>query len=114
MACLIMEILMIVYGIRMIVKGTFTIMRSPVVYGWPARVVGVLMTLPLPINFAIGLIWGVVIAVQGKEVDFQTAREIAVVEPIVAIAFLFVAMMTGLIFSRIPRYTKSPGGVWLA
>lgn len=44
------ELAMLIFGIISLVTGKFTLSRNRVVYGTPARMVGVILLLPIPIT----------------------------------------------------------------
>ena len=52
---LIAEIASLVFGIITVATGKFTLSRNKVCYGAPARVVGVLLMLPLPVALLVSI-----------------------------------------------------------
>ena len=56
------EIGLFVYGIYVLITGKYSLGRRGFVYGTPARILGVLCLLPLPVAFGLGLIVGTLMA----------------------------------------------------
>lgn len=63
------EILMLIFGIITVIRGRFSLTRAKEVRGWPARAIGVILILPMPASFSIGLLLGVVFTALGKNID---------------------------------------------
>jgi hypothetical protein len=70
--CCIAEIAAFVFGIIAIVKGRFSLTRNRVVQGAPARVIGVLLMMPLILGQGGELVYGAAI---GARRGFERARE---------------------------------------
>ncbi len=62
MACMIIEIIMILGGLYALIAGKFNLTDRFYLQGWKARIVGLLWMSPLPITFVIGLAAGIFIA----------------------------------------------------
>lgn len=69
---LIGEIVLLVVGIMALVKGKLTLSKKHVLYGTPARLVGLIGMAPLPLSFAGGMAIGIYYAAQGKPFDVGT------------------------------------------
>jgi hypothetical protein len=67
--CLVAEICSLIFGIIAVVTGKFTLSRNRVVRGTPARVVGILLMMPLPAALVAGVVVGALLVAQGKVVE---------------------------------------------
>jgi hypothetical protein len=78
--CCVAEIAMFVFGIIALVKGKFSLTGSRIVHQVPARIIGVILLLPLIIGqgvgFAIGFAKGAEFAAKGKEFSFHDAMSL--------------------------------------
>lgn len=95
MICIV-EIAMLVMGIIACVKGEVKLSRRKVVSGPAARILGVIMMLPLPVAFMVGMVLGFQAAARGEAgPDMATAviAELVVVGVVVVTAVVF-AMAT--------------------
>jgi hypothetical protein len=61
MCSLILEIGMLIMGILALVRGKISLTRNRVVTGTPARVIGVVLVLPLPLALVSGFVLGIVL-----------------------------------------------------
>lgn len=68
------EIGLLIMGIYAVVTGKMTLSKTRVIRGTPARALGVVAILPLPLSFAIGLIVGVMMVAQGQSVNTGSNR----------------------------------------
>lgn len=50
------EIVMLIFGIITLIRGRFLLFRTKEVRGWPARAIGVILILPMPASFSIGVL----------------------------------------------------------
>lgn len=89
------EIGLFVMGIIALVKGKLTLSKTRVVYGTPARLLAIIAFLPIPLAFAAGMVYGVVLAAQGREVT-PDAVGLTLVGIEVAILVLCVVAMYGI------------------
>jgi len=71
---IVLEIGMLIMGIVALVKGKISLTANRVVYGIPARIIGALLMLPLPLVFGGVMVLGVFMAAQGKPVDRENLR----------------------------------------
>jgi len=78
--CCIAEVAMLIFGIIALVKGKFSLTGSRVVRKVPARIIGVILLLPLIIGqgvaFTIGFVKGVEVAAQGKQFTWEDAMHL--------------------------------------
>jgi hypothetical protein len=63
------DIIMLIFGIIALVRGKFLLTRAKEVRGVPARIIGIVLMIPLPLSFVAGLALGAMMASQGKSVD---------------------------------------------
>ncbi len=63
MACLVIEIIMILGGLYALIKAKLNLTDRFYLEGWRARVVGLIWIAPLPVTFLIGLAAGLLIVV---------------------------------------------------
>lgn len=61
MCILIAEIIMILGGLYALIAGKLTVTRNAILYGWPARIAGIILLLPIPLVLTAGFIIGVLI-----------------------------------------------------
>jgi hypothetical protein len=66
MAILIVEIAMLIAGIIALLRGEIPLTKVHYVDGWPARIAGFILLLPLPLTFVAGLILRAVLTAQGR------------------------------------------------
>ena len=84
MACLIIEILMLLTGLYVLIKGKFDLTDRFYLHGWRARVAGLLWIAPLPLAFLVSLVAGVLIGI--GILPGSVAIYIPYVEPLLAVA----------------------------
>jgi hypothetical protein len=79
MLCCIVEIACLVFGIVTLVRGKFNLSGSRVVEGGPARLIGVLLLLPLILGqggeFVYGLYKGVQLGARGQQPDMAKLQQ---------------------------------------
>jgi hypothetical protein len=66
MCTIVMGLGMLIFGIIALVRGQFTLTRTKVVSGVPARIIGFILLLPLPLMLASGLLIGVFYVMRGS------------------------------------------------
>jgi hypothetical protein len=79
MCTFVMGIGMLVFGIIALVRGQFSLTRTKVVTGVPARIIGLILLLPLPLMLVGGLLIGIVYAAQGKQPTADDLRGVGIV-----------------------------------
>jgi hypothetical protein len=72
--CCIPELAMLVFGVFTLVNGSFRLSQEKVVWGVPARIMGVLLLVPMPLEFVIFFTTVLVYAFQGKQPDPENMR----------------------------------------
>ena len=66
---LILEILLLVYGIITIITGKFKLNKDKVIKGPRARFLGFLCLLPMPFSLFVSFIYSICLAIQGLETE---------------------------------------------
>lgn len=110
MCLLILEIGMLVMGILALVRGKIGLTPNRYVYGLPARIIGVILMLPLPLAFGGGLILGIILAAQGKPVDpknLESTAAIMAISILVAVG-LAVVIIGALTAKPLPPKVQRP------
>lgn len=69
MLCLIVEIGMTLWGLVTLVRGKFPLAGRKIVTGWPAYLIGLILTATIPAIFGVGFIYGVYLASQGVDLN---------------------------------------------
>lgn len=70
-----LQIGLFVMGIVMLITGRMKLSANKVVEGWPARLLGLLALVPLPLCLLIGLVFGIRAGLQGQ-VDVSSQEKI--------------------------------------
>jgi uncharacterized membrane protein len=98
------EVAMIVLGLYILFKGKTVPGKNAkyVVQGWPARFMGIIMLMPIPISFSICFVLGVLWTVQGKNVQDPSFRWAATAIELSVLVICFVAIAIISRFYRIP------------
>src|SRR5262245_47678776 len=68
------EIALLVMGLYALFAGKLTLTKQKVVRGTPARLLGILCLLPIPLSLLVGIVLGVGLAVQGQTVTENSVR----------------------------------------
>lgn len=111
------EVALIVLGLYILIKGETIPNKKAkyVVRGWPLRVQGIIMLLPIPVSFSIGIVLGILWTAQGKNVQDRsffwvgTAIELSVL----VVCFAALAIITRLY--RVPvgkAHQEADPGTW--
>jgi formate-dependent nitrite reductase membrane component NrfD len=106
MVCL--EIGMLIFGIIALVRGHFLLTRVKEVRGWPARVIGIFLILPLPLSLSIGMTLVASVVATGEDPDVQKVQSTIRIIEVVIVALCFcLAIAVGLFFYQPVRKTPS-------
>ncbi len=62
--CCVLELVMTVFGIVILVKGTVQFTRNRQVRGAPAYIIGAILVAVLPTAFLVGIVYGIVLAIK--------------------------------------------------
>jgi hypothetical protein len=103
----VLDIVLLVLGILAVAKGKFSLSGSRVVEGVPARLVGVLLILPLPASIAIGLLYSEPKSAQGDPFDLLEDGIFTLIQLGILVVTLLLAGVVCLTCSR-PRKRYSP------
>jgi hypothetical protein len=104
MGCLIGEIAALIFGIISLVTGKFTLSRNKVVRGAPARVVGLLLVLILPVALGLAVVVAAMLMAQGRLPDpAHPPVIIYAVEPVVFVIFFSAAIIVAAIYGGPPQ-----------
>ena len=103
------EILMLIFGIIALVRGRFLLTRAKEVRGWPARIIGVLLIMPFPLSFLVGMVLGGVFVAMGKSVDDQEFRSAASILGFAIVAICFLSAIGIAMFLAEPIRKNRPG-----
>jgi hypothetical protein len=96
MACIITEVCLLVLGIITLVKGQINISKDKMVVGVPARWIGAVLLLPLPLSLAVGFGWGIILAAQGRIPD---RKELQTTGAIIEISIFAVCILAAVIIA---------------
>jgi hypothetical protein len=102
------EIIILIFGIITLIRGHFLLTRVKEVRGWPARIIGVLLILPFPLSFLVGLVLGATFVAMRKDIgEARLEPAIRFIElGIVALCF-FSAIGVALFFAQPVRKKKA-------
>jgi hypothetical protein len=83
------EIGMLVLGLIALCSGKLTLSKNQVVYGTPARLLGLVAMAPFPLSFAVGFAIAVSQGIQGKAVNVKSMPwELILIEGCIVVACL--------------------------
>jgi hypothetical protein len=109
MCTIVTGLAMLVFGIIALVRGRFTLTRTKVVSGVPARIIGVILLMPLPLMLASGLLLGVIYGIQGKQPRAEDLQGIGAVLELGIIFLCFLAaVIVGVATARPPTRRRVP------
>src|SRR6476646_3309732 len=74
--CDILALAMLIFGIITLITGKFTVTRGKTVYGAPARIVGAIMLLPLPLLLVVGVALGFGMLARGQQLNLDDASRL--------------------------------------
>ena len=79
-----MEIAMLIFGIYALIAGKMNMGKNKVVLGLPARLIGLIGLVPLPLSLLVGVVFGIIWAAQNRPMDgtflgIATGIEVAIV-----------------------------------
>jgi hypothetical protein len=111
--CCAAEIGMMIFGIITLARGKFSLTKNLVVTGTPAYVIGIILTVTLPLNMGIGFLIGVIFAIQahGQPVNAQQLQTPAMIAEVATtgIALLLVVVIAAAA-SRRSKGSEGQGG----
>jgi hypothetical protein len=94
MLCLIAQIATFIFGLVVTITGKMSWSRTRITRGAPARVAGVLLMMPLPVSFLIGILVGLALVAQGRMVvgPDDVPRWLLFMEPAIYGIFVIAAL----------------------
>jgi hypothetical protein len=114
---LIAEIAMFVFGIITLATGKFTLTRGRVVQGTSARIVGVILLMPLVLGFGGGFVISFIkvaqAGAQGQEVDAEQLKKdletpLLILNAVVTIGSFLLVVVISLVNARPPEPKRRP------
>jgi hypothetical protein len=101
--CLVLEIGMLIFGLIALITGKFSVSRNKVVRGAPARVVGGIMLLPLPLALLSVVAVGLALGLKGDLQEMEKHRmTFTIVEAAIVLICFIAAMVVGAIYAGPP------------
>jgi hypothetical protein len=95
------DIILLILGIVVLVKGQVLLTRTKEVRGTPARIIGVILLLPLPLSFFAGLLLGALLVSQGKPVNESEIQGIVpFLGPAIIALCLFAAIAIAIAYAQ--------------
>jgi hypothetical protein len=94
------ELGLTIYGLVALIRGQFSIGKGRVIKGWQARVLGAICLCMLPIAFAIGLVYGFVMVMNGVDITQQSGLSLVWIDLIAIAGVLIPVMILGPMFFR--------------
>jgi hypothetical protein len=103
----ILQIGLLIFGIIMMITGKMKVSAGRVVEGTPARLIGFLALLPLPLCFAVGLIYGVYVGLNNpnpNNFNFGGAETWALtgIEAAITLGDLALVLIIGFVLGKPP------------
>lgn len=99
---------MFIFGMIALIRSHFLLTRVKEVRGWPARIIGVLLIMPFPLSFLVGIVLGVILVATGKDTKDQTITPIINIIEIAIVALCFFAAIGVAVFFAEPIRRKRP------
>jgi hypothetical protein len=88
------NIIMLIFGIIALVKGSFSLTGNKVVSGLPARIVGVILIMPMPISLGVGFVYGLTLAATKQNIRDDSLQGAAIV---IELSIMAVCLVTALV-----------------
>jgi hypothetical protein len=101
------ELGLTIYGLIALIRGQFSIGKARVVTGWQGRVLGAICMSVLPIAFAIGLIYGIVMVMNGVDITQQSTISLIWIDLVGIASVLLPVWILGPIFFRAQQRNAS-------
>jgi hypothetical protein len=103
------EIAMIVLGLMAIVTGKMTLSKTKVVFGTPARILGVVAMLPMPLAFITAVPVAIVMGLQGRAVMTNSAKlTFTLIELGIVVACMVIIYAVGGKYAEDPTLPGTP------
>src|SRR2546421_585985 len=107
MMLLVVQIFMLLTGLHALVTGRFKLREDRVIYGVPARLIGLFCMLPIPLAFCGGFVMGVSMAVQGQDPLDPSVR--VTVKAIDAVSLVSSMLLAAFTMSIAAPWARRPG-----
>jgi hypothetical protein len=103
------EIALLILGIYALATGKLTLSKNKVVQGTPARLLGIIGLVPLPLAFLAGVAYGATQAAQGKDVTSDSVRwTLTGIEAGIVVVCLIALFAIGFAIAKPPEDQKKP------
>lgn len=100
---LILEIILLVWGIVILVKGKLNVTAKKMVVGAAARWMGAIMLLPFTLGLLFGVVWAFMIVAQGRNPDPKEMQPAAmIVEASILGTCLIIIFLIGIAAEKVP------------
>ena len=106
--CCIPELAMFVLGVFTLVNGSFRMSQERVVWGVPARIIGALLLVPMPVEFVLFLTTVIVYAAQDRTLDPQNMKWLILTNAGIVLGTCVVILGIGLTAAEPLEGEKSP------
>ena len=100
------EIVMLIIGIITLIRGRFLLNRAMEVRGWTARIIGLILVLPFPLSFFVGIVLGAIFLTAGKGVDGEEFKTTAQTAGFVIVVCCFLLAIALAVFFAVPVRKK--------
>ena len=105
-----LQVGMLIMGIFALAKGEVQLTRRKVVRGLPARVIGIILMVPFPSQVLLGIVWGVVLGLQGTDpltIQERIMRTAPFIDVAVTIGCALLAVILGVVLGKPPRIPQA-------
>jgi hypothetical protein len=102
------QIATLIFGILALVNGEFKLTRTRVVGGTPARIIGGILLLPLPMTFGLAVLLGLALAMRGDTIDEKQIQAAGNVLSVGVLVFCLILAIGIAIFTAKPVKPPNP------
>jgi len=95
-----LEIGLLIFGFVALIRGKFTITKNKVVEGMPARLLGALAILPLPLLVGLGILLGLA---KGEQFFVKNKLQLTIAEAAIVVVFAIIIFGVGAAIGKPPR-----------
>jgi cation transporter-like permease len=106
--CCIPELAMLVFGVFTLVNGSFRMSQEKVVWGVPARIMGALLLVPMPLEFVIFFTTVFAYTAQGRPLDPENLRWLVLTNAGIVLGTCVLILVIGLTAAEPVEGKKSP------